>query len=100
MKTKLLAGLLLAASSMFAGVRIGVGVGIGVPVVAPPVVYAAPAAYVPPCPGPGYVWTAGYWYPYAGRRVWRSGYWAAPAVVVGGPHYYGRAHYGGRYFRR
>ena len=102
MKTKLLAGLLLAASSMFAGVRIGVGVGIGVPVVAPPpVVYAAPAAaYVQPCPGPGYVWTAGYWYPVAGRRVWRPGYWAAPAVVVAGPHYYGRAYYGGRYFRR
>jgi hypothetical protein len=37
----------------------------------------APAAYVPPCPGPGYVWVApyrvgGYWYPgrwnFAGAR--------------------------------
>ena len=21
----------------------------------------APVAYIPPCPGPGYVWVAGYW---------------------------------------
>ena len=55
MKTKLLATLLLAGSSLFAAPRVGFGIGIGVPV-APPV-----AAYVPPCPGPGYEWNAGRW---------------------------------------
>jgi hypothetical protein len=55
MKTKLLAMVLMAGSTMFAGVRFGVGIGIGVPVPAPVVV--AP----PPCPGPGYVWTNGVW---------------------------------------
>ncbi|KAA6459752.1 hypothetical protein DYQ86_16720 [Acidobacteria bacterium AB60] len=29
-------------------------------------VQSGPAAYVPPCPGPGYVWAAGYW---------NDGYW-------------------------
>jgi len=57
MKTKLMAMLLMAGSTMFAGVRFGVGVGFGVPVPAP-VVIAAP---IPPCPGPGYVWTNGVW---------------------------------------
>ena len=45
-----------------------------------------PAAYVPPCPGPGYEWVAGYysggyWVP--GRWAFRSGY-RAPVV-----RYYG-----------
>jgi hypothetical protein len=31
----------------------------------------APVAYVPPCPGEGYVWAAGY---YSGR-VWYPGRW-------------------------
>src|SRR5579859_7417468 len=31
-----------------------------------------PAAYVPPCPGPGYQWTAGY---YSGG-YWVPGHWA------------------------
>jgi hypothetical protein len=53
MKGKLLAGLILAGSSLFAGPRIAVGIGIGAP---------APAvAYVPPCPGPDYVFLNGYW---------------------------------------
>jgi hypothetical protein len=30
-----------------------------------------PAAYVPPCPGPGYVWVAGYW----ANGYWVPGYW-------------------------
>ncbi len=61
MKSKLLAGLVLAGGSLFAGPRIAVGVGFGTP--AP--VYTAPAyvapAYVPPCPGPDYVFVDGYW---------------------------------------
>lgn len=30
-----------------------------------------PVAYVPPCPGPGYVWVAGYY----NGGVWVPGYW-------------------------
>lgn len=95
MKTKLIAGLLLAASCVFAAPRIAIGIGVGVPVapyVAPAPVYVAPApAYVapapvvavPPMPGPGYSWVAGYWVGHA----WHPGYWAAPrahAYVRGG----------------
>jgi hypothetical protein len=36
----------------------------------------APAAYVPPCPGPGYVWVAGY----RANGYWVPGYWNYPAV--------------------
>jgi len=47
--------------------------------------YGAPPAYdyQPPCPGPGYSWTAGYWYPSGRRRIWRAGFWAPP-VFRGG----------------
>jgi hypothetical protein len=74
--------------------RIGVGVYVG-----------GPVAYVPPCPGPGFVWTAGYY----NGGVWVPGFWRAPGprlgVVVRGGYgwghrvYYGRGYYGGR-FRR
>jgi hypothetical protein len=39
----------------------------------------APAAYVPPCPGPGYVWVAGYWE----NGYWVPGYWNFVGVGVG-----------------
>lgn len=55
--------------------RIGVGVYVG-----------GPVAYVPPCPGPGYEWVAGY---YDGG-YWVPGRWAF--VGVGGPAYYGRVY--------
>jgi hypothetical protein len=74
---KILAGLVLAAGSMFAAPAISVGVGLGVPV-APAPVYVAPA---PPMPGPGYAWVDGYWYFSGGHRLWHAGYWRAP---VGG----------------
>jgi hypothetical protein len=93
MKTKLIAGLLLMGSCVFAAPRISVGIGVGVgPYVAPAPVYAAPAyvapayvapapvAAVPAAPGPGYTWVAGYWYGFGPHRVWRPGYWAAPRV--------------------
>lgn len=35
----------------------------------------APAAYVPPCPGPGYVWIAGYY---------ANGYWVPGRWSLGG----------------
>jgi hypothetical protein len=76
MKSKLLAMLLMAGSTMFAGVRFGVGIGIGVP--APVVV----APVIPPCPGPGYIWS--------------GGIWVAPRGFYEGPRYYGRpGFYGG-----
>lgn len=59
MKTKILAGLLLAGGTMFAAPRIGFGISIGAP--APVVVAPAPVVAVPPCPGPGYVFINGYW---------------------------------------
>jgi len=74
MKTKLMALLLMAGSTMFAGVRFGVGIGIGVP--APVVV----APVIPPCPGPGYVWS--------------GGVWVAPGAFYG-PRYYGGHYYVG-----
>jgi hypothetical protein len=85
MKTKLLAGLLVAGSSLFAAPRFGFGVSVGVPV-APVVVapaYVAPPAYIPPAPGPGYAWVGGY---YVGP-VWHAGYWRGP--VVGPRGFYG-----------
>lgn len=111
MKTKLVAGLLLAGSCLFAAPRISIGVGIGAPVpaygygyyrpapvyVAPAPVYAAPAYvapapayYVPPMPGPGYSWVAGYWYGPSYRRAWHAGYWAAPRGGVAVRGFYRR----------
>ena len=106
MKSKLLALVLLATGSLFAGPRVLVGVGVG----------PVPAAYgyvgpVGPCPGPGYAWVDGYWYFNGGARLWHAGYWRAPyGGAYFGPRYYGpryergfvgRGHYeGGRGFER
>jgi len=86
MKTKLIAMLMLAAGSMFAGPRVFFGVNIGVPVapaavVAPVPVVAAPIAYATPCPGPGYVWVDGYYSYFGPRRIWHAGYWRAPVFA-------------------
>lgn len=89
MKTKLIAGLILAGSSLFAAPRIGFGIGIGVPVAPAPVVVAPPpVAYVPPCPGPGYVWIGGNWVFRGGPVVVHPGYFHGP--VYGGPRHFGR----------
>jgi hypothetical protein len=107
MKTKLLAVLLLAGSSLFAagGVAIGVGVG-GYYGPAPVVTYAPPpppmAVYAPRVARPGYSWVGGYWYPAGARWAWRGGYWARPPYARGywvAPRYYGHRSYGG-YWRR
>lgn len=58
MKKKILAGLLLAGSTVFAAPRVGFGVSFGAPA---PVVAPYAVAAVPPCPGPGYVFVNGYW---------------------------------------
>ena len=103
MRTKLIVGLLLAGSSLFAAPRVAVGIGVGFAAPAPAYVapaplypapvpaayYAAPPALVYAAPGPGYTWTAGYWYGFGPRRVWRPGYWVAPR----GHYYYGHEHY-------
>ena len=65
------------------------------------IVVGAPVAYVPPCPGAGYVWVAGYY----NGGVWVPGFWRAPRVgVYAGPGYYrggyyfhGRDDFRGRY---
>ena len=59
MKSKLIAGLILAGGSLFAAPRFSVGVGFGVPYPVAPA-YVAPA-YIPPCPGPDYVFIGGVW---------------------------------------
>lgn len=41
----------------------------------------APAVTIPVCPGPGYVWVAGYW----NNGFWVPGYWNFVGVRVGGP---------------
>jgi hypothetical protein len=110
MKTKLLAVLLLAGSSIFASPRVvfGVGIGVGGYYPAPVVSYAppppAPAAYaVPVAPGPGLSWIGGYWYPVGPRWAWHGGYWArrpyAGAYWVG-PRYYAHRYYPGYWHRR
>ena len=101
MQTKWLAVMMLAGTSLFAGTPFSVGIGIGVPVYAPPppVVYYAP----PPCPGPGYTWVAGYWYPAGPHYYWHAGYWARPPYAGGywvGPRYYGHHYYGGYWAHR
>jgi hypothetical protein len=84
MKTKLMAMALMAGSSLFAAPSVAIGVGIGVPMAPAPVLVAPPAvAYVPPCPGPGYVWIGGSWVFRGVPAVVRSGYFHAP--VYHGP---------------
>jgi len=108
MKVKLLALLLLAGSSAFAGHWfVGVGIGVPRPVYAAPVYgYAPPPpvyAYAPPpCPGPGYTFVSGYWHPAGPRWAWRAGYWTRPPYARArwvAPRYYGRRYYAG-YWRR
>ena|SRR5947209_3101576 len=102
MKTKLLAILLLTGSSVFARSHVFVGIGIGggyyggyyAAPPPPPVVMYAP----PPCPGPGYSWVSGYWYPVGPRYCWRAGYWSRPPYWAArwiAPRYYGHRYYGG-----
>ena len=80
MKKTLLALLLVGCGSLFAETHFSVGIGIGgygpgysrVP--PPPPMYEQPT-----CPGEGYDWVDGYWYPVGPRFQWRAGYWRAPA---------------------
>ena len=75
---RILAVALIAGGTMFAQARLSIGVRVGGngPGYYPPPVYAQ--QYVPPCPGPDYTWTDGYWVPEDGRNVWIAGFWRAP----------------------
>lgn len=107
MKTKLLAVLLLAGTSLFAAPRVTVGIGVGGYVAPAPVVAYAPppapaASYAVPAPGPGYTWVGGYWYPSGARWAWRAGYWSRPPYAHArwvAPRYFGHRYYTG-YWRR
>ena len=87
----LVAGTLGMAAAPAQAARFGIYVG-------------APAAYIPPCPGPGYVWVSGYW----ANGYWAPGYWnfvsvGGPVirggVVIGHGPVYGR-HFAPEHFRR
>ena len=111
MKGKLLALLLLAGGTLAAGPRIYVGINVGgyypggyypgyyaAPPPPPAVVYAPP-----PCPGPGYAWVSGYWYPMGPSYHWHAGYWAhAPyrGAYRVGPHYQDHHYYRGYWTHR
>src|SRR4030088_518578 len=87
MKTKLMALALLAGGAMFAQPRVSIGIGIGGGQRAYGPAYGAQPVR-PPCPGPGYVWTDGYWSQYGGRHLCVAGFLEQPS--------YGNA-YGNRY---
>ena len=64
----LAAGTVGLGASQAQAARIGIGVYVG-----------APAAYMPPCPGPGYVWVAGYY----ANGYWMPGFWRTPEAGYG-----------------
>src|SRR6266851_4844943 len=102
MKTKLLALTLLAGGTMFAETRFSIGVNLG----GYGGGYYEPTPYVtarPPCPGPDYAWTDGYWSQDYGRRSWHEGYWARQSFreYQAQPRYDGRVYDGyGSYNRQ
>ena len=89
-----IAVMMLLAGGMFAAPRVTVGFGFGAP---------APVAVVRPvCPGPGYVWTDGY---YAPNGAFVAGYWAPPVVRVAPRYEHARVighdyNHGFEHFRR
>ena len=69
-----LAGIVLAAVTLFASCGGGVRAGVFVGTPPPPALYEAPVA----APGPGFVWIAG-WQRWDGNRyVWVPGRWERP----------------------
>ena len=89
MKTKLLALVLLASGTIFAGITLGIHIG------APP----APRVVVQPAsPGEGYMWVGGYWYPVEGKYQWHDGYYSRPpyeGAVWVSPRHDGEQYYSG-----
>ena len=91
MKTKLMAMLLLGGGALLAQTHFSIGVRVGG---GPRYYEPAPAvvAYRPPCPGPGYVWIAGY---QDGYGNWFDGYWALPPYA--GSYWVAPRYFGGRF---
>src|ERR1017187_9938291 len=80
----LTSGLLISAAAT-AAVDIGVSINIAPPELP---VYEQPAV-----PGPGYLWSPGYWGFFDGAYLWHGGYWGPHVGFYGGVNYgYG---YGG-----
>ncbi len=75
--------------STAASAQIGIGIGISVRI-APP---ALPVYAQPICPGPGYLWTPGYWaWNEDGGYYWVPGTWVvAPVGMLWTPGYWGFA---------
>ena len=75
--------MLSLSAASFAGVFIGISVHVGPP---PLPVYAQPI-----CPGPGYMWTPGYWaWNDVGGYYWVPGTWVvAPVGMLWTPGYWG-----------
>lgn len=88
MKKKILAGLLLGTSLMFAQVNFGITFG------SPPPVRVMRMR--PPAPGPGFMWVDGYWYPDGNRYRWHTGYWTRPPYE--GAQWVTPRYEGGRFF--
>ncbi len=109
----LLLALVLSSFSVMSFAQIGIGIGISVSI-GPP---ALPIYAQPVCPGPGNLWTPGYWawndeggyywVPDTGvvapvGMLWTPGYWGFAGVMYGlhggywGPHigFYGGINYG------
>src|SRR5271170_7702823 len=78
--------------------QIGIGIGISVRIGPPPLpVYAQPI-----CPGPGFLWTPGYWGFAGGFYGWHAGYWGPHVGFYGGINYgfgYGGVGFGGGEWR-
>jgi hypothetical protein len=68
----LVIGSSLGPTTAFARVDVGINVGVAPP---PPQVVAGPIGIAP---GPGYVWTNGYWDWNGGTWVWVGGRWLLP----------------------
>src|SRR5712691_11778605 len=85
--TQLLVALVLVTPVSAAQAQVVVGVSIRI---APPLL---PVYVQPPIPGPGYIWTPGYWAwdPYVRDYYWVPGTWVlAPAVgLLWTPGYWG-----------
>jgi WXXGXW repeat (2 copies) len=80
----LLCGMLVVPATSSARVAVGISVNFGPP--------ALPVYAQPPCPGPGYMWTPGYWaYTPASGYYWVPGAWVvAPFVgALWTPGYWG-----------
>jgi hypothetical protein len=87
-KTKVIILMMLSAGAVFAQISIGIRIGAPPP---PRVIRVQPE-----CPGAGYSWIGGYWYPLGNRYKWHEGYWTRP--VYTGAHWVEPHHDGQRYF--